>query len=378
MARTSNKRPFFLGILILVFLFSLTLAACVQPNEETENPDHDNGNQEPPPTQAELMGYASSDVCFDCHPTIHNDFVVSGNPWKLKTAEVAMNNPVPVPAGYAWELISYVIGGNKWSILYVDKNGYIITSAGGEPGNNQYNLLTDNWADYKAGEEVPFDCGSCHATGYSEDGHQGGMAGIIGTWALEGVQCEACHGPALDHVEGNGAKKETVNIDPSADFCGQCHTSSDNVNVIPAANGFIEKNGQYNEHQASPHQYTDCVKCHDPHKKGEFSIKVECSSCHQRIGSDYEGSTMEIVGVECEDCHMPYATLSAESLGTYQGDTRTHLFRINTDPEALMFTEDGSQANDFITLDFACLSCHQQYDIDWAAENAEGIHTAGK
>jgi hypothetical protein len=75
---------------------------------------------------------------------------------------------------------------------------------------------------------------------------------------------------------------------------------------------------------------------------------------------------------------MPKATLSGQSLGLYQGDVRTHLFRINTDPDAPMFSEDGSQANGYVTLDFACLSCHLQRDIEWAAANAPGIHSAGK
>lgn len=351
------------------------LAACDQTDEE-ESADNANGDQQV--SELHAAGYAGSDVCFDCHPDIHNDFVTSGKPWKLKTSDVARKNPIPVPQGYAWELISYVIGGNTWKTLYVDNNGYLITSAGGQPGNNQYNLLTGTWSDYAPDELVPFTCGECHATGYSPEGHQDSLPGIVGTWVLEGVQCEACHGPALEHVQGEGEKKETISIDSSAEFCGQCHISGTDINTIPAENGFILKNGQYNEHQASPHQYTDCVKCHDPHERGKFSVKIECESCHLQIGDDYAGSTMDIVGVECEDCHMPRATLSGQVLGPYQGDVRTHLFRINTDPEASMFSEDGTTAKDFVTLDFACLSCHLQRDMEWAAENAEGIHTAGK
>ncbi len=377
MAKKSDRISWLIwGIILLMIFVALALTACAQTAEDIGSEPYSKIEQ--PLTQAEAMGYAGSDVCFDCHPTKHNDFVVSGNPWKLKTAAVAKNNPIPVPAGYAWELISYVIGGNTWSTLYVDNNGYVITSAGGQPGNNQYNLLTDAWSDYKPDEQVPFTCGKCHATGYSSEGHQADLPGIAGTWALEGVQCEACHGPALAHVRGEGEKMDTIIVDSSPELCGRCHISGDDVNVIPAANGFIQKNGQYNEHQASPHQYTDCIKCHDPHKKGEFSVTIECESCHQRQGADYRGSTMEIVGVDCVDCHMARATLSGQILGPYQADTRTHLFRINTDPDASMFSKDGSQAGNFVTLDFACLSCHLQKDINWAAANAANIHAAGK
>jgi hypothetical protein len=44
---------------------------------------------------------------------------------------------------------------------------------------------------------------------------------------------------------------------------------------------------------------------------------------------------------------MPYATKSAQPLGPYQGDVQTHIFYINTDAEANMFTEDGA----YVALD---------------------------
>jgi hypothetical protein len=372
MANKTGKKWAAIGATGLFLSLIFVLAGCSQDLD-----DQDKGSDE---ATHDSLGaeYVGSDACFDCHPAIHNDFVTSGNPWKLKTSDVARNNPIPVPAGYAWDLISYVIGGNTWKTLYVDNNGYLITSAGGRPGNNQYNLLTGTWSNYKPDELVSFTCGECHTTGYSPEGNQGGLPGIVGTWELEGVQCEACHGPAGNHVEGNGEKKETIVIDDSAALCGRCHTSGENLNVIPAANGYILKNGQYNEHQASPHQYTDCANCHDPHKKGEFSVKIDCGDCHLKVRDDFTGSTMDVVGVDCQDCHMPRATLSGQSLGLYQGDVRTHLFRINTDPDASMFTDDGKFAKDYVTLDFACLSCHLNRDLDWAAANAEGIHPAGK
>ena len=377
MPKTSAKRLLVWWIVSgMLVLLVVVLAACstLDTEPDTAAPI----DIVPPPSAAELMGYAGSDTCFACHPTKHNDFIVSGSPWKLKTAELASNNPIPVPAGYDWEIISYVIGGNRWSTLYVDDSGYIITSAGDQPGNNQYNLMTGTWSDYRPGEVVPFDCGSCHATGYSSEGNQDGLEGIVGTWALEGVQCEACHGPALKHVQGEGAKKSTVTIDTSDTLCGSCHTSGNDTSVIPAQFGFIEKNGQYNEFLASPHKNYDCVSCHDPHKKAEFSIRVECGSCHQWQKDDFRDSTMDQVGVTCEDCHMPMATLSAQALGPYMGDVKTHLFRINTDPDASMFTDDGAFAQNFVTLDFACLACHQNKDTQWAGDNAEDIHTRGK
>jgi hypothetical protein len=104
-------------------------------------------------------GYAGSDTCAQCHSDIYSDFKVSGHPWKLKTAEVAKSNPLPLPKGYSWDDISYVIGGYKWKSRYIDNKGVIITSAGGEPGKNQYNMMVDTCSDYHPGEEKKYDCG---------------------------------------------------------------------------------------------------------------------------------------------------------------------------------------------------------------------------
>lgn len=65
-------------------------------------------------------------------------------------------------------------------------------------------------------EENP-DCLACHATAMGEPGGfpQEGVA-------LEGVQCEACHGPGEGHPPG-----KMVVRNPSPEACGHCHTQRD-------------------------------------------------------------------------------------------------------------------------------------------------------
>jgi len=68
-----------------------------------------------------------------------------------------------------------------------------------------------------------------------------------------------------------------------------------------------------------------------------------------------------------------------------RGDVKTHIFGINVNPVTYtaMFTGDGSQvqldANGlaYVTLDFACLRCHTDKTVDWAAPYAQNIHTEG-
>ena len=72
---------------------------------------------------------------------------------------------------------------------------------------------------------------------------------------------------------------------------------------------------------------------------------------------------------------MPRASKSATKVGEFEGDVRTHIFRINTDANGKMFTEDGKfVAGDSVTLDFVCLHCHQNRDLQWAAQYAKDIH----
>lgn len=60
--------------------------------------------------------------------------------------------------------------------------------------------------------------------------------------------------------------------------------------------------------------------------------------------------------------------------------TKTHLFRINVDPKANMFytekmaEKEATFAKGFVTLGFACLSCHKNRDLNWAGSKAKGIH----
>ena len=56
---------------------------------------------------------------------------------------------------------------------------------------------------YHAGEEKPYNCGTCHTTGYNPEG-ENELPGIVGTWAEPGIRCEECHGPGAGHVDEGG------------------------------------------------------------------------------------------------------------------------------------------------------------------------------
>lgn len=325
--------------------------------------------------------YLGSETCSSCHLSQYNEFRVSGHPYKLTKAAEAQTRPIPLPEGFRWSDISYVIGGYKWKSRYMDLDGYIITELkDGTPGQNQYNYMTGEWVNYHPGEvDKPYDCGRCHTTGFSPDGNQDDLPGIEGTWAFEGIQCEECHGPSAG---GSPGSDDHGYIDTSSAACGNCHIRGA-ADTIPASSGFIRHHEQYNELLASPHAGFDCVTCHDPHKKSEFSITRTCADCHSYIAEGYAGSTMDQWGVTCADCHMSYAVKSATALGPFKGDVRTHLFSINTDRDGEMFTEDGKfvlldfDGQAATTLDYACQSCHLDATIQWLGAKAKNFHNRG-
>jgi len=332
--------------------------------------------------------FEGSEFCGQCHEANYSEWKSSGHPYKLMRSEEARNRPIPLPIGIDWDDVSYVIGGYKWKSRYIDNDGFIITTTFDEDGNevpgvNQWNMLVGYWSDYHPSEVKPYTCGACHTTNWVADedwetdddltDNQDGMPGMRGTFDAGGVHCEQCHGNGFDSME----------IDDSAEFCGSCHFRDfppGGENGIPASGGFIRHHEQYNEHLAGPHAGFDCVSCHNPHKRAEFSIVTECSDCHSSIAASYATHAMADYGVECEDCHMPFATKSAKALGPHQGDLKTHIFYINTDPAASMFTEDGGlvalddNGKGAVTMDFACQRCHVTADLNELAKFARNFH----
>jgi len=278
------------------------------------------------------------------------------------------------PEGYTWDDISYVIGGYHWKARFMDQEGYIITNPPGATVTdteylNQYNFANEiidreaGWVKYKSGaENLPYDCGTCHTTGYSPEGNQDGRPGIVGTWAEPGIQCEACHGPGSLHAEN--PRGVAMKVDRDAAACGKCH-SRNALEQVDAKEGFIEHHEQYEELFQSKHAVIDCVQCHNPHtgviqlrQAGEQTTRTLCENCHFQQAKYQAVESHVEAEVACIDCHMPKIVKSAwGDADRFTGDIRAHLMAI--DPDQIgQFSEDGKTALSQISLNFACRSCH--------------------
>lgn len=374
--------------LFILLALSALLAACGQTGEA--GPPGADGAQGPPGpagrdgeagpagpagvagvsfTPAEYVG---SETCAECHQETYDVAMLSGHAYKLNPVvdgqppEYPFSSVPEPPEGYEWDDIAYVIGGYNWKARFIGLDGFIIT--GDENALTQYNLpndeldLGDDWVAYHPGEEKPYNCGSCHTTGYSPQGNQDGLAGLVGTWAEPGVRCEECHGPGSLHV--NYPMSVSMEVDRDAQQCGACHSRGE-TEVLDASGGFIRHHEQYEELFQSKHAVIDCVLCHDPHtgvvqlrEAGEQTTRTTCEQCHYDQDVVQAVSRHSSVGVDCIDCHMPKLTKSAVGdPARFTGDLRTHLMAI--DPNQIsQFNEDGSIAASQLSLDFACRSCH--------------------
>jgi len=397
-------------LLVVGVLFAIALTACAGPAgpEGPQGPAGPAGPAGPPGSAGEGAAaamafgaeYVGSAACGECHTDTYEVFMKSGHPYKLspvvdgKPPEYPFTVVDQLPEGYTWDDISYVIGGYNWKYRFVGTDGYIITNPPGAVDAeylNQYNFANPvvgndaGWVKYHSGDEnVPYDCGACHTTGYDPSGSFEDMPGIVGSWAEPGVQCEECHGPGSQHAAN--PRGVALDIERDSALCGECHLrgGSEQVN---AKGGFIEHHEQYEEIFQSKHVTINCVVCHDPHtgvialrkaNAEDASVAVtrtSCENCHFEQAANRK--SME--SLACVECHMPRVTKSAVgNAETFTGDIRTHLMAINPNQFG-QFSEDGSTSLSELGLDFACKSCHNggfAFDDAVLQAEANGYHDA--
>lgn len=119
------------------------------------------------------------------------------------------------------------------------------------------------------------DCLLCHTTGYQA---------TSGTYAAEGVACEACHG----QVDPNHPTVPAPIRDDAA-YCGTCHTTT------------------MSEWRLTGHASSQvgCTDCHDAHsQKALFEDPDElCVNCHKDSMGPYLEDIHIKKGIGCVDCH---------------------------------------------------------------------------
>lgn len=90
--------------------------------------------------------------------------------------------------------------------------------------------MASSWDKLSDEEKAKEECIACHVTGYGEPG---GFVSEKETPTLVGIQCEACHGPAGDHMKApltdKEARRESITLS-GEDNCVTCHKEEGNPN----------------------------------------------------------------------------------------------------------------------------------------------------
>lgn len=379
-------------LFIIILVVAIVASGCVgEPGEQgSQGPEGPQGPPGPagpegPPGPPGAPGqdgvsfeppqFIGSEACAECHQDLYDTFALSGHNWKLNRVvdgtppDYPFSDVPEPPEGYAWDDILYVIGGYNWKARFVDQEGFIIT--GDAEATTQYNLenenlsLGDEWVAYHAGEEVPYDCGSCHTTGYVPRGNQEGLPGLVGTWAFDGIQCEECHGPGSQHA--NHPMAFEMEVDRDASSCNECHARDVDAG-FEVSDGFIQHHDDYDDLFPGKHALIDCVACHDPHtgvaqlqQENLPTTLISCENCHFDQAK-YESEVHDSFSFDCVSCHMPQLIENAVGAPEqYTADVRTH--QVSIDPTQIeQFTEDG-EVFPQISLNFSCRGCHNPEGI---------------
>lgn len=248
-------------------------------------------------------------------------------------------------------------------------------------------------------------CADCHSTNM-EKRYDPVKHAYDTKWSEINVACEACHGPASEHVklaesnqitaQDNGFTQKASEplswsfnkTDPIAkpkgtknknelNMCGSCHshrtqlqTKSQGINFHDSSrlqllnqNSYFS-DGQIREEvfvlgsflQSKMHaQGVTCSNCHNPHS-GKVLIEGNglCNQCHlpQRYNTrEHHQHDLESTGAVCVNCHMPNRTYMQVD------DRRDHNFNI---PRPGLSLELG--------VPNACVSCHDQKQNSWASK----------
>lgn len=143
-------------------------------------------------------------------------------------------------------------------------------------------------------------CIGCHTVGFGEEG---GFVDEATTFDLAGVGCEACHGPAKQHVENvqDASLRPAKNI--AASVCGQCHTGEHHPNFDEWE---TSKHALVNEHVAESltagTNANACGQCHS----GDFFYmsRIKGETVADDFLKDVERADQN--AVTCAVCHNPH------------------------------------------------------------------------
>lgn len=193
-----------------------------------------------------------------------------------------------------------------------------------------------------------YECHSSYIKSKSKMSSNGVEEDLDRKTLVMGIDCERCHGPALNHVNYHRAyphikeakyivTSQTLSRQQRLDACAVCHSGNDKQKETST---FLFKIGDtlsnffspYGVHKDSNYDFDvhgnqygllseskcflrsrtlECSTCHDPHTNVSTDLTVysqKCQSCHSN--PDHSSLKMDAAMIStmknnCIDCHMP-------------------------------------------------------------------------
>ncbi|MBE7215922.1 deca-heme c-type cytochrome [Shewanella benthica] len=291
---------------------------------------------------------------------------------------------------FAWDSRNQEDGGQRWFHLYPEQK------------------VTDNFYWTNPGQNWNFMCADCHSTNLSKN-YDSQSNRYDTQWSEINVACEACHGPASEHIAWAATDRQTTAIGFSRDLskpvnnwrwaahsktaiadkphasdqlqtCAQCHSRrtqiSDDNPLVSQAFGdryqlnLLDQNHYYDDGQVYDEVFVygsflqskmhkngvTCSNCHNPHSN---KLLIEgnglCAQCHKPTEFDVKSHHQHQVGSEgaqCINCHMPQTTYMQVD------ERRDHSFSIPNPSQTIKLNSPN-----------ACNQCHQDESAEWALQH---------
>ena len=300
--------------------------------------------------------------------------------------------------GIAWDSKPKEQGGQRWFHLYPDNPP--------KPGEPLHWTGIDQVWNYQ--------CAECHSTNLKKN-YNAELDRYTTNWKEINVSCEACHGPASNHLlwankgkgweqiadmglairfderegtawiidpeSGTAKRNEPLTQRKEIDICARCHSRRGIISeeyqygkpildthlVSLLRDGLYYPDGQIRDEvyvyasflqSKMYHAGVTCSDCHEPHSvKLRADDRGVCLQCHQADKFDvpaHHKHKTESSGASCVECHMP------DTIYMVNDPRRDHSMRI---PRPDLSVKLG--------VPNACTRCHIDQDNAWAAEKMQ-------
>jgi len=425
-----SNSQFFLLLAALLWLVFVSSQSCEQ-REESQEVISQKALREVPEEYKRMMGeYVGSESCKRCHEAEYADWkgshhdkamMVANDSSVLGDFDNVTFESMGVTHRFYREGDGFFVNTEgpdgtygDYEILYTygitPLQQYIVAFPGGrfQCLKTAYDTEKGEWFDLYPDYEVHHDewlhwtngglnwntmCSDCHST-LVRKGFDPQEETYNTTYSIINVSCEACHGPARQHVDIAEAwekqeNPDTLNVDHGlymtkftkpkelVDQCARCHS------LRTQFTEYYDHQGIYMDHYApdllrdgvyfadgqilgevyvygsflQSEMYKQNVTCRDCHNSHSMELKFEgntlCAQCHEPAKYDTEKHHFHNMGTEaaqCITCHMPGRY--------YMGNDfrRDHSFRVPRPDLALMYDTPD-----------VCADCHTD-SLQWAAD----------